>query len=256
MLRVFKNKWITPPKAVGGDYSGKTIIVTGATSGIGKEAVYQFAVLGAANVVVAARDLQKGAQVKAELNSRLGRDDQLDVWELDMLDYGSVTAFAKRAEQLDALDVVVLNAGVRRKPYVLSRYGWEEDVQVNTLSTTLLAILLLPKLKASKQLTGRIPALVFVNSGLHQNAVVPTVVQEDSNVLEYYNKQANFSEGSQYKFSKVFLMYVANKLADEIGSGDVVITSICPGWVNTNLGEKSPNACKTAKTEPDRVHTI
>ena len=240
LVRVFKNKWVAPPKAVREDYSGKTIIVTGATSGIGKEAVYQFAALGAAKVIVTARDLQKGAKVKADLTARLGRDDQLEVWELDMMDYGSVAAFAKRAAQLDHLDVVVLNAGVRRRPYVLSCYGWEEDVQVNTLSTTLLAILLLPKLKASKQLTGRTAVLEVVNSGLYQNAVVPTSVQQESSVLQYYNKQGNFSEGSRYKFSKLFLMYAINHLADEIGSGDVIITSICPGWVKTHLGEPSP----------------
>lgn len=236
LLGVFKSKWITPPKAVKEDYSGKTVIVTGATSGIGKEAVHQFAALGAAKVIVAARDVRKGAKLKAHLTSRLGRGDQLEVWQLDMMDYSSVKAFAKRAEQLDHLDIVVLNAGVRRKPYVLSPYGWEEDLQVNTLSTTLLAILLLPKLKASKQITGRIPVLEFVNSGLHQKAVLPRAAQEELSVLQYYNKRENFHEGSQYSFSKLFLMHTTNQLADEIGSEDVIITSICPGWVNTHLG--------------------
>ncbi|KAF2848874.1 short-chain dehydrogenase/reductase family protein-like protein [Plenodomus tracheiphilus IPT5] len=236
MLRVFKNKWITPPKAVDEDYSGRIIIVTGATSGIGVEAAFKFAALGAAKVIMTARDSQKGERVKAELTSRLGRDGQLEVWELDMMDYGSVAAFARRAEQLDHIDIVVLNAGARRRSLVRSQYGWEEDLQVNTLSTTLLAIFLLPKLRASKRQTGRTPIVEFVNSGLHQNAVVPSPVQQEASILQHYNKHENFKEGSQYKFSKVFLMYATNKLADEINSGDVIVTSICPGWVNTNLG--------------------
>jgi NAD(P)-dependent dehydrogenase (short-subunit alcohol dehydrogenase family) len=99
-----------------------------------------------------------------------------------------------------------------------------------------LAILLVPKLKESKQHTAKIPILEFVNSGLHQNAVVATEVRQEISVLDHYNKKENHKEGSQYSFSKVFLMYATKKLADEISSGDVIITSICPGWVNTDLG--------------------
>ncbi|CAO2651088.1 Nn.00g093850.m01.CDS01 [Neocucurbitaria sp. VM-36] len=235
-FRIFKNKWITPPKPVTEDYSGRTVIVTGATSGIGKEAAYKFAALGASKVILAARDLKKGASTKADLEARLGGRDQLEVWELDMMSYDSVVAFATRANELDHLDIVVLNAGTRRVPYIQSQYGWEEDLQINTLSTTLLAVLLLPKLKQSKRHNGKSPILEFVNSGIHQNAIVPSEVRQKPNVLQHYNAQENFKEGSQYKFSKVFLMYATKQLADEISSGDVIITSICPGWVHTGLG--------------------
>jgi NAD(P)-dependent dehydrogenase (short-subunit alcohol dehydrogenase family) len=235
MYRVFRNKWITPPKPVNADYSGRNIIITGGTSGIGEEAAYKFAALGA-KVIITARDLEKGEKTKAALEARLQRKGQIEVWELDMMSYGSVAGFAKRAKGLDHLDIVVLNAGVRRTKFYKSEYGWEEDMQVNTLSTTLLALLLLPKLRESKQITGRTPILEFVNSGLHQNAVVPPKIRGESNILVRYNQQDQFKEGSQYKFSKVFLMYVTTFLADWISSEDVIITSVCPGWVNTNLG--------------------
>ncbi|RAR04408.1 actin patch protein [Stemphylium lycopersici] len=236
MIKVFKNKWITPPKEVHEDYTGRNIIVTGATSGIGKEAVFKFAKLGAAKVIMAARDRNKGESVKSALEARLGQKGQLEVWELDMMSYDSVEAFAKRAHELDYIDMAILNAGARRVAFIQSAYGWEEDMQVNTLSTTLLAILLLPKLKQSKQHTAKTPVLEFVNSGLHQKAVVAPEVRQKPSVLEHYNKKENHKEGSQYTFSKLFLMYAANKLADETCSGDVIVTSICPGWVNTDLG--------------------
>jgi NAD(P)-dependent dehydrogenase (short-subunit alcohol dehydrogenase family) len=236
MFRVFKGKWITPPKEVHEDYTGRNIIVTGATSGIGVEAVFKFAKLGAAKVIIAARDVKKGESIKSALGARLGRHDQLEVWELDMMSYDSVEVFAKRANALDHLDITVLNAGTWRVQFSQSKFGWEEDLQVNTLSTTLLAILLLPKLKKSKQHTGKIPILEIVNSGLHQSAVVASEVRQKPSVLDHYNKKENHNGGTQYKFSKVFLMYATKKLADEISSGDVIITSICPGWVNTNLG--------------------
>jgi NAD(P)-dependent dehydrogenase (short-subunit alcohol dehydrogenase family) len=173
---------------------------------------------------------------KNELAKRLGRDDQLEVWELDMMSYDSVCAFAELADGLGRLDIAILNAGIRRSSYHAGQQGWEEDLQVNTLSTVLLGVLLLPKLKQSKQHTGKTPILEFVNSGLHQSAVVPPEVRQQSNILEHYNKRENFKEGSLYKFSKVFLMYAANKLASEISSADVIITSICPGVVRSDLG--------------------
>ncbi|KAL5119026.1 hypothetical protein ACEQ8H_003155 [Pleosporales sp. CAS-2024a] len=235
MYQVFRHKWITPPKPVDENYAGRNVIITGSTSGIGEEAAYKFAALGA-KVIITARDAKKGETSKSRLEARLPGTAELDVWELDMMSYDSVVAFAQRAQKLDHVDMVVLNAGVYRTKFHKSQYGWEEDLQVNTLSTALLALLLLPKLRASKRITGRIPILEFVNSGLHQSAVVPSEIRRESNVLVRYNQQHQFAEGHQYKFSKVFLMYAATFLSDNISSEDVIITSICPGWVNTNLG--------------------
>jgi NAD(P)-dependent dehydrogenase (short-subunit alcohol dehydrogenase family) len=236
MFKVFKDKWFNPPKEVDEDYSGRNIIVTGATSGIGREAVFKFARLKAAKVIIAARDLRKGESTKAALEARLGRKGQLEVWKLDMMSYDSVESFVDRANELEHLDIVVLNAGTWRVAFHQSQYGWEEDIQINTLSTTLLAILLLPKLKKSKQHTGKIPVLEFVNSGLHQKAVVGPEVRQKPNILDHFNKKENHKEGRQYSFSKVFLMYATTKLANDISSGDVIVTSVCPGWVNTDLG--------------------
>lgn len=234
--RVFKNKWITPPKPTNEDYSGRTIIVTGSTSGIGVEAVYKFATLGAEKVIMTARDPQKGKKIKAELEARLGRKDQLEVWDLDMMSYDSCLAFTKRASQLQRLDILVLNAGTWRASHHLSQYGWEEAIQVNTLSNTLIALSLLPKLRETKRLTGRTTILEFVNSGLHESAIVSEDARSDESILAYYSTKEQFDEGKQYKFSKVFLMYVARIMADAISSEEVIITSVCPGWVMTGIG--------------------
>lgn len=236
LVRMFRAKWIAPPQQTTEDYSGRIVIVTGATSGIGKEAAYKFAALGAEQVIIAARDLKKGESTRAELAKRLGRDDQLEVWELDMMSYDSVVAFAERAHELEHLDVAILNAGTRRSSYCIGQQGWEEALQVNTLSTVLLGVLLLPKLRQSKHYTGKTPILEFVNSGLHQSAVVPSEVQQQPSILEHYNKPENFKEGGQYKYSKVFLMYATNKLASEVSSEVVIITSVCPGVVKSDLG--------------------
>lgn len=236
MYRVFKTKWINPPQRTNVNYSGRTVIVTGATSGIGEEAVYKFAALGASKVIMTARDSKKGEASKATLEARLKSKGQLEVWELDMMSYVSVNTFAERAKKLEYIDIVVLNAGAWRTTFSKSGHGWEEDLQVNTLSTTLLMLQLLPKLRESRKVSGRTSILEIVNSGLHQSAVVPPEIQTESNVLACYNQKEQFRDVRQYKFSKVFLMYATTCLADRISSEDVIITSVCPGWVYTNLG--------------------
>jgi NAD(P)-dependent dehydrogenase (short-subunit alcohol dehydrogenase family) len=65
-----------------------------------------------------------------------------------MLAYDSITAFAERAKTLDSLDIAVLNAGVMKQTHaVASSTGHEDTIQVNYLSTALVALLLLPILK-------------------------------------------------------------------------------------------------------------
>jgi NAD(P)-dependent dehydrogenase (short-subunit alcohol dehydrogenase family) len=122
------------------------------------------------------------------------------------MSYDSVKTSAGRANEPDHLDIVVLNAGSRRTEFVQSRYGFEEDLQVNTLSATLLAILLLLKVKQSKQHTSKIPILEFVNSGLHQSAVVAPAVRQKPSVLDHYSQLENSKEGRLYSYSKAFLM--------------------------------------------------
>ncbi|OAG07043.1 uncharacterized protein CC84DRAFT_1089231 [Paraphaeosphaeria sporulosa] len=235
-VRAFRHRWIAPPQETTESYEGRIVIVTGASSGIGREAAAKFAQLGASKVILTARDLKKGEKAKEDIMTRIGQTDRLEVWELDMDSYDSITAFAQKANNLDHLDVVVLNAGIHRGKFEPTRYGWEEDLQVNSLSSTLLAILLLPKLKAPRHPSRKIPILEFVNSGAHQFAIVSKEVQEQDSVLECYNKTEQFNAWRQYSVTKLFQMYAMTMLAERVSSGDVIITSVCPGPVSSDIG--------------------
>jgi NAD(P)-dependent dehydrogenase (short-subunit alcohol dehydrogenase family) len=238
LFRIIKNAWFTPPKDVKESYTGRNVIITGATSGIGLEAAVKFVNLGASKVIIAARDLSKGEAVKADIEARTGKRGVLEVWELDLDSYDSVIAFSERAKALDHLDIAVLNAGLRKSSFVQSKYGWELDLQVQVLSTTLLAILLLPKLKEAKGQTGKIPVLEFTNSGLHNVAKLdPGAVASDS-LLQAYNSADRFAPQNQYGVTKLLLMYATNTIASQVSSGDVIVTSICPGIVKSDLGRE------------------
>lgn len=234
IFKIIYHKW-KPLQTTIESFAGRNIIVTGATSGIGLEAVIKFAELGASKVIMTARDLKKGQMVKSDIEKRTGKTDQLELWELDMNSYDSIVAFANRAAALDHLDVVVLNAGLHNATFKSTDLGYEEDIQVNAISTTLLAVLLLPKLKQSPRPYGKIPVLSLVNSGLHQRVKVKPEAVQSPKILDFYNKPEGFSPSHYYSVSKLFLMYATTQLAAETSSGDVIITSVCPGMVATDL---------------------
>lgn len=113
LLAFLSNKWRVP-KDTRPSFSGQTVVVTGSNVGIGFEAAVKFVALGAAKVILGVRTVSKGERAAEQIEARTGRKGVTEVWQVDMLDYASVKAFASRAtNELDDLDVAVLNAGVR-----------------------------------------------------------------------------------------------------------------------------------------------
>lgn len=94
------------------DCTSKTIIVTGANVGLGKEAARHFVRLNAKKVIIACRSTEKGEAAKRDIEESTKRSGVVEVWQLDLQSYDSVKAFAKRAESLERLDAIVENAGI------------------------------------------------------------------------------------------------------------------------------------------------
>lgn len=239
---LFRNKWV-PPADPHASFEGKTVIVTGANTGLGLEAAIKFATSGASRLIITSRDLKKGAAAKDIIRQRLAATSKtclVEVWQLDLNDYSSIEAFGKRADaELETLDIAVLNAGVHNAKFEQSRYGWEGTMQVNTLSTTLLALTLLPKLKQSTKLTGKTATLEFVSSGLHYRTKLNEAQKSgDVDLLDSFNHSENFSAQKQYGASKLFLMYAVKELAAKAAheSGlEVFVTSVCPGMCQSDI---------------------
>jgi NAD(P)-dependent dehydrogenase (short-subunit alcohol dehydrogenase family) len=180
-----------------------------------------------------------------------------------MLDYASIQAFANRARtEIDRLDYAILNAGVMLNSFATSPYGWENSLQVNLLSTTLLALLLLPKLKANS-LPGFTPVLEIIGSGTHyipSKLSAPGADDPSQDPLQVYNVEKNFTGmGGQYAISKLFLMYSYAHLAEMARSANnsnpaVYVQVVCPGYTQSGLGSGDAsgpllvvsNAMKTA----------
>ncbi|KAI1675967.1 retinol dehydrogenase [Pyrenophora tritici-repentis] len=130
----------------------------------GFEAARQLLQLNLSRLVLAVRSETKG-NFAAETLRKEFPHAQIEVWILDMEDPESVSAFATKCQNLGRLDMVILNAGVQNKDYVLSaKTGREQTFQVNYLSTIMLAVLLLPILKSKASLAGKPARLTVVTS--------------------------------------------------------------------------------------------
>jgi NAD(P)-dependent dehydrogenase (short-subunit alcohol dehydrogenase family) len=238
--RLLKSKFGVPADPTT-SFKGLNVIVTGANTGLGYEAAIKFAKLGADRVILGIRDASKGKATVAAIEKLTGRHNCLEFWELDMLSYDSVNAFAQRALALNHLDVAVLNAGILNTKFELSKYGWEKTLQVNTLSTFLLASYLLQGMRRSENSANWTPVLEIVSSGLYR--LIDQSIFKQDNVLDYANQEQNFKGQGQYAVSKVLLMYATKWLAehnaqDGVATGslnNVKVISVCPGACRSQL---------------------
>lgn len=149
-----------------GDFSGKTVIVTGSNVGLGLEAARHFTRQKAERVILAVRNLDKGDSARRSIEETTGRNGVVEVWQLDLSSYESVKQFVRRAEGLKRLDVVVENAGIATDKYAVAEDN-ESTVTVNVVSTCLMAVMMLPKLRETATKFNVTPHLVIVSSEVH-----------------------------------------------------------------------------------------
>ncbi len=141
------------------DQAGKLIIVTGANSGIGKEAARRLGAVGA-RVIMAVRTVTKGEQARAEILA--GHPDaRLEVRRVDLADLASVSEFAKGLAG-SPVDVLINNAGVMAPPARMTTAdGFELQFGSNFLGPFALTVRLLPVLLAAAE-----PRVVTMSSGV------------------------------------------------------------------------------------------
>jgi retinol dehydrogenase-12 len=91
------------------DFTGQTVIVAGANTGLGLEATRHIVRLGAAKAIIACRSIEKGEAAKKDIEESTERKDVVEVWQVDLGSYESVKEFCARVQKLDRLDAVVEN---------------------------------------------------------------------------------------------------------------------------------------------------
>lgn len=238
LARLLRAQYNPPADPTEVSFAGKTVLLTGATSGLGFEAAIKFLNSGVDTLIIGTRSMERGEETKAELEKRTNRLGVIQVWELDMDSFESVRSFAKRIDkEVPRLDVALLNAGLWNKGYIVSPEGWEETMQVNTLSTALLALLLVPKLKNSSSVSG--PAHLTLVSSQQFTRVKAQSLRTEGPLLKRLNSPKRYNARKQYGISKLLLEYVVKNIADltrnDDGTVQVNVNSVSPGFCASSL---------------------
>ncbi|KAM0814139.1 putative Short-chain dehydrogenase/reductase family protein [Seiridium cardinale] len=223
----FRTKPQLPPNDT--DITGKIAIVTGSNTGLGLECATQLLSYKLTKLIMAVRSVAKGENA-AEILRKRYPGAVVSVWELDMASYDSIRAFVARADkELSRLDIAILNAGKGFGDFkIASATGHEETIQVNYLSTMLLAILLLPILKNNSPagLPGRLTistAMLSITAKFPNKNEVP--------LLPSFDDKKHFDPMDIYSTSKLLGQLFIWKLTDMVSADDVVVNLVEPGFV-------------------------
>jgi len=194
-------------------FTGQTIIVTGSNTGMGLEAARHFVRLDASKVVLAVRSLSKGDAAKSSIESTTGRTGIVDVWELDLASFASVRAFADRVMTLERLDVVVANAGVYLFDFTLAE-GNETTITVNVISTMMMALMILPKLRETAVKFDKDVVLTFTGSFTH--AMTKFEERKAESILRGLADKDTAKMGTERSVSFPWVLYVLSLIRSQI----------------------------------------
>ena len=201
--------------------NGKTVIITGANGGIGKETAVDLARRNA-RVIMACRSVEKGEKAAVEVRKRSGSDDVVFV-QLDLASLTSVRQFAAKVlEEEPRLDILINNAGVMACPYTKTEDGFEMQFGVNHLAHFLLTNLLLDRLKEA-------PSARIVNVSSHGH-IMGKINFDD------LNSQRSYGAWSAYGHSKLANILFTRSLAKRLEGTNVTANALHPGSVKTELG--------------------
>lgn len=221
---------------------GKTCLVTGASSGLGKATALRLARLGA-RVIMVCRSGHP--QVGEEIRRKSG-NPQVEMEYADLTDFSTLTALCDRfKERGETIHVAVFNAGVVPGWARRTKDGFEEMFQVNFLSKVLWVHRLLKD--------GTIPSdaavpsrIIFVASEAHRGA--GPIDFESLGSFEEFDMSQSVA---RYGYSKLLLTTFFAELARRIEEGKlhgvgegVSVFALCPGAVNTNIARDVPGWIK------------
>ncbi|XP_067031214.1 retinol dehydrogenase 11-like [Acropora muricata] len=205
---------------------GKTAIVTGANTGIGKETALDFAKRGA-KVILACRDEAKANQAAKDIIAETGSDKVL-VRVVDLSSFESVRAFAKLVNETEEqLDILVNNAGLAGSGFTTD--GYEIIMQVNYVSHFLLTLLLMEKLRKSA------PSRIVNVSSLAST-------RKDLNLQLNKDYFIALRSGpfQRYSESKLAQVLFTKELSQRLKGSGVTVYSLHPGTVTTEIWRYFP----------------
>ncbi|GLD54576.1 retinol dehydrogenase 12-like protein [Lates japonicus] len=211
----FRPAWSSDAKL-----DGKTVVITGANTGIGKETAIDLAKRGA-KIIIACRDMEKAEAAVKDIKESSGNENVLCM-KLDLSDSKSIREFAEAINKGEPkLDILINNAGVMVCPYGKTADGFEMQIGVNHMGHFLLTYLLLDLIKRST------PArIINVSSLAHSWGKIN---------LEDINSEKSYNKNEAYSQSKLANVLFTRSLAKRLEGTGVTTYALHPGVVQTDL---------------------
>jgi NAD(P)-dependent dehydrogenase (short-subunit alcohol dehydrogenase family) len=219
-----KSKW-TPSNIP--DQKGKTIIITGASSGLGKEATKVLAGKNA-TVIMAVRNIEKAKLVAKEIMD-MSPTAKIEIKSLDLNSLASIKSFSEEIiANFDQLDVLINNAGIMMCPYSKTQDGFEIQMGTNHFGHFALTGHLMPLLTKTKN-----SRIVVTSSLAHR--------QGDIDFSDFNWEVRKYKTGKAYGDSKLANLYFAYELANKLKEipNTPLVTISHPGWTKTELDRHS-----------------
>ena len=199
---------------------GKTVVITGANSGIGFETAKALAAKGA-DVVMACRDAARAQTALDQLKETVP-NAKAQVMSLDLASFESIKTFVQQYQsQYQVLDVLVNNAGLFPMTEQKTAEGFEMQFGVNHLGHFLLTHLLLPELKAAGN-----ARVVNVASMMHQIGKID---------FNSFKGEKSYRPMQAYGQSKLANVLFTRELAKRYAADGITSYSLHPGGVGTNI---------------------
>jgi retinol dehydrogenase-12 len=244
---------ITTPPVPTVSLFGQTIIITGGNRGLGFEAAKHMVRLGASKLILGVRSVSAGETAKtAILKANPSTSTDIEAWPIDLTSYYSVKGFAQRAtETLPRIDSVINNAGLATAVYVTAEDN-ESTITVNIISTFLLSILMLPKLRESALTFGTTPCISVIGSeGMNFINFKERSVANGA-ILTTLNDKATANMQDRYFLTKLLVMYAVRELAAQIDNSTknsgkrqrVILNCVAPGYCATDLAHEQKDTIK------------
>jgi NAD(P)-dependent dehydrogenase (short-subunit alcohol dehydrogenase family) len=237
----FQRQLFYTPLIPTASFEGKTVIVTGSNVGLGLEACRWLVRLGASQVILACRNVEKGKAAANDIQTTTScSPDILKVWQLDMNSYKSVIAFAEKAKsELPRLDAVLANAGIATRTFGTTEDN-EQTITTNVVSLSLLGFLLHPKLHETAGKFNTETHLTITASELYEVAKFQERNAPDGKIFATLNDKSTANMADRYNVSKLLEILMVKQMAAmfPLTSSKVIINCVAPGYVTFSVPRK------------------
>ncbi len=209
---------------------GKTCVITGGASGMGRIAARELAKMGA-TIVINDRELDEGREACEDIINISG-NDKVEFVGCDMGEFKQVRSFAEHVvKNYPAIHVLINNAGLTDPEFILSSDGHEQHMAIMHLGHYLLTNLLLDRMKSSA------PArIIQISSEAHKAGSGIDFDDMTCNKLWKGRRYANSGAFKAYHRAKLAMIYATYELADRLADTGITVKAVSPGFfVGTNV---------------------